>query len=929
MALPMPSGDSALQGLMLRGRREESAVLDGLLGAVRAGHSGALVVRGQAGIGKTALLEYAIASASDLQVVRAVGVESERELAFAALHQVCAPMLAGLDRLPGPQRDALSTTFGLRAGPVPDRFFVGLAVLGLLSEVAEARPLLCVIDDAQWLDQASARVLGFLARRLVAESVVLLFATRERSEELVRLPELVVEGLRDVHARELLASVIPWPLDEAVREQIVAEARGYPLALLELPRGLRPAQLAGGFGLAGALPLERRIEESFLHRFEALPDNARRLLLAAAAEPTGDRGLLSRAAGKLGIPSPRWTPAERAGLLEIGARVRFRHPLVRSAVYRTAPLENRREVHRALAEATDAQTDPDRRAWHLAEATAGADEEVATELERAADRAQARGGLAAAAAFLHRAAALTNDPSRRAQRALAAGQTKYEAGLLDEASALLTAAEADAVDDLQGAKVDLLRAGIAFAVRRGRDAPPLLLRAAHRFEAVDINLARATYLEALAAAMFAGRLARDVDVVEVSEAALAGPPAPDPARPTDLLLNGLAVRFTQGYAAGAPVLKEALSAFTLDAALPPQEARWLWLACWIASDLWDDEAWAALSTRQLDLVRAAGALTAIPLALSAHISFLQRASGELAAAASMVDEMRAVSEATGIPTPPYGALWDAALRGREAEASELIDTIASEAAARGEGFALSITEHASGVMFNGLGRYDEALAAVRHAGERLSEIGGPTWALAELIEAATRRSQFELAQRAFERLTEIAHASGTEPAFGIEARSRALLSDVVAAESIYREAIARLGRTRARPELARAHLVYGEWLRREHRRLDAREQLRTAHRMFTAMGIDAFAGRAERELLATGERVRKRTVETREELTAHEAQIARLARDGLSNPEIGTRLFISPRTVEYHLHKVFTKLGISSRSELDRVLPGEPSGAAA
>jgi DNA-binding CsgD family transcriptional regulator len=754
----------------------------------------------------------------------------------------------------------------------------------------------------------------------LAESVVMLFASREPAEELEGLPELVVEGLGEADARELLASVIPWPLDEQVREQIVAETRGNPLALFELSRALPPGQLAGGFGLAGALPLEGRIEESFIRRFEALPDDARRVLLVAAAEPTGDPALLSRAAQELGVAGPLWAAAETAGLLEIGTQVRFRHPLVRSVVYRTASPEERRAAHLALAEATDIQADPDRRAWHLAKAMAGANEEVAAELDRAADRAQARGGLAAAAAFLQRAADLTIEPSRRAQRALAAGQIKYEAGLLDDALAMLATAEADAVDDLQRTKVDLLRAGIAFAAGRGSDAPPLLLSAARRFEAVDANLARATYLEAVSAAMFTGRLARGADVVEVSEAALAGPPAPEPPRPADLLLQGLAVRFTEGYGAGARILKEALRAFTRDAAPRPQEMRWLWLACWVAADLWEDEAWGVLSARQLELVRAAGALTAVTLALSARINFLQ-ASGELAASASMVGEVQVVTEATGIATPPYGALWHAAVRGREAEASRLVDTIVREAEARGEGFALSTTELVSGIMFNGLGRYEEALAAVHQAVER-SEMGALTWALVELIEAATRCRQFELAQPALERLAEMARASSTEWALGIEARSRALLTQGDAAERLYLEAIARLGHSRARPDLARAHLVYGEWLRRERQRVGAREQLRTAREMFMTMGLDAFAGRAERELVATGEHARKRRVETRDELTGQELQVARLARDGLSNPEIGARLFISPRTVEYHLRKVFAKLNINSRYELKRALPG-------
>jgi DNA-binding CsgD family transcriptional regulator len=906
---------------MLRGRRDECAVLVGLLEGARVGRSGVLVLKGAAGVGKTALLESAVASASEMRGIRAAGVESEMELAFAALHQLCVPLLEWLERLPGPQRDALATTFGLSEGAVPDRFFVGLAMLGLLSEVAEERPLLCVVDDAQWLDRASAQALAFVARRLQAESVVMLFATREPSGELAGLPELVVEGLGHTDARRLLASVIPGRLDERVADQLVAETRGNPLALLELPRGLSSAQLAGGFGLPGALSLEGRIEESFQQRLEALPEDTQRLLLVAAAEPAGDPTLVWRAAARLSITGTALEPAELAGLIEIDGSVWFRHPLVRSAVYRAATTQQRLRVHRALAEATDAQVDPDRRAWHLAKATAGPDEDVAAELERAADRAQSRGGLAAAAAFLERAAGLTPEPARRARRALAAAQTKYEAGALDAALTLLATAESGALGDLERARVGLLRAQIAFASRRGSDAPPLLLKAARELEAVDPDLARATYLEALSAARFAGPLGRDAGVMEVSEAALAGPQPPQPPRPPDLLLQGLAVLFTEGYAAGAPILKEALSAFRRETVLPPREARWLPLACQAASDVWDDVTWRLLSTRELERARDTGALTAMPLVLST-LSYIHAISGELAAAEALLDEIKAATEATGIPSHRYVALWIAALRGREAELSELIDTTASEAVARGEGFALAITAQVSAVLNNGLGRYDVALAAVRQAVdvELSSEMGSPR-AVAELIEAAVRCGEHRLAERALERLALTTRASGTDWALGVEARSRALLSDGDAADSVYREAIERLGRTRLRLQLARAHLVYGEWLRRERRRLDARKQLRAALEMFTSMGIEAFAARAERELLATGERVRKRSVETREELTAQETQVTRLAGDGLSNAEIGARLFISQHTVAYHLRKVFSKLDITSRSQLRRALP--------
>jgi DNA-binding CsgD family transcriptional regulator len=921
MAVVMARGDPAAGGLMLQGRDDERTVLDQLLEEARAGQSGALVLRGEAGVGKTALLEYAIESASGFTVLRAVGVESEMELAYAALHRLCAPLLGWVDRIPAPQQEALETTFGLRAGPVPDRFLVGLATLSLLSEAAQQRPVVCVIDDAQWLDRASAQVLAFVARRLLAESVVLLAATREAAGNYGRLPEFVVQGLRDADARALLASEIPGRLDERVAEQLLVEARGNPLALLELPRGWSPAQMAGGFGLPGALSLSGKIEETFVNRLEALPEDTQQLLLVAAAEPTGDPALLWRAAERLGIADAVLYPAESARLLEVDGRVRFRHPLARSAVYRAATPHQRRRAHRALAEATDARADPDRRAWHLAEATAGPDEAVAAELEHAAGRALARGGLAAAAAFRERATALTADPQRHAERALTAAQTSYEAGALDDALTLLDTADAGAHRELERARVDLLRGQIAFAARRGRDAPPLLLKAARELEPVDPTLARATYLEALSAAMFAGRLVRGGGVVEVSEAALAGPPPPEPPRPPDLLLQGLAIRFTDGPAAGAPILKEALRAFRGAPVLPPEEARWLWFASWIALYLSDDEAWTALSTRHLELVRETGALTALPFVLT-NRSSVYAFFGKLNEAAAYEEELTAATAATGVATVPYGALALAALRGREAEFSQLAQTSVDEAQARGEGLALTITEFLRATLYLGLGRYDAALAAVGQAG-RYHEEGAANWGLIELIEAAVRSGQPELSGAAMERVTEATRASGTEWALATEARCRALLSEGDGAETdvLYHQAIEHSESTNLRVHLARAHLLYGEWLRRERRRLDAREHLRTAFELFGAMGIEAFAARAERELLATGERVRKRTVETRDELTAQEAQVARLARDRLSNAEIGARLFISRHTVAYHLRKIFTKLGITSRSELGRVLP--------
>jgi DNA-binding CsgD family transcriptional regulator len=899
----------------LLGREREREVLDRLLDGVRGGRGGVSVVHGEAGVGKTALLDYAVEAARGFRIARTSGIEAEMELPFAAVQQLCSAFLELMDRLPQPQHEALGVAFGLITGPAPNPFLVGLAALGLLAEAAEEEPLVCVVDDAQWLDSASARALAFVARRLLAEKIALVFATRALGDALAGLPDLRVEPLGRRDARALLESALPARLDERVLERIVAETRGNPLALLELPRGLSPTQLAGGFGMPATVPLSASIEKGYARRLARLPRDERRLLLVAAADPVGDPALVWRAAERLGIPQSAADTVESEDLLALSPRVVFRHPLVRSAVYGAAGLKERRDVHRALAEATDPLIDPDRRAWHRAQAAATPDEDVAAELEHSAARAQARGGLAAAAAFLERAVALSPEPSRRAQRALAAGQTKFEAGALDDALSLLQTAEsATAVDDLVRAQVHLLRAQIAFASRRGSDAAPLLLAAARELEVVDPSLARATYLEALSAATFAGRLVHGGGLVEISESALAGPPPPENPQPSDLLLQGLAVRATEGYAAGAPLLKEALNAFQREADLSPNDARWLWFASLIALYMWDDDAWTMLFTRQLELARRTGALPALAFALGTGTT-VYAFFGELRTAALLEEEHRAASEATGIAPNPVPRLGLASLRGREAEFAELIRTTVSEAEARGEGIALTTAEFLSGGLYNGLGRYEAALAAVLPA-ERFYTEGTAIWALTELIEAAVRCGQPERARRAFERVQETTRAAGTDWALGIEARSRALLSDGNDAEELYREAITRLRRTRIRVQLARAHLLYGEWLRRQRRRLDAREELRTAHELFTDFGVEAFAERARVELQATGERARKRTVDTIDQLTPQETQIARLAAEGHTNREIAARLFISASTVEYHLRKAFRKLNVESRTQL-------------
>ena len=893
-------------------RRGERAAVDRVLDRARAGSSAVLVVRGEPGIGKTALLGYAAGRGLGFRVVRAWGVESEMELAFAGLHQLCGPMLGRLDQLPGPQRDALAVAFGMREGQAPDRFLVGLAVLSLLAATAEDQPLACLVDDAQWLDRASVQCLAFAARRLLAEPVALIVAVREPGDdhELAGLPGLTVTTLGHDDARALLATAIGGRLDARVADLIVAETRGNPLALLELPRGLAPAELAGGFGLPGAAPLTGRIEDSFARQLDALPDQTRRLLLLAAADPSGDRPLVWRAAGRLGIPAQAGAPAVEAGLVEFGTRVRFRHPLVRSAAYRSPSFSERRQMHAALAEATDPIADPDRRAWHRAQAAAGPDEEVAAELECSAGRAQARGGLAAAAAFLERSVLLTADPARHADRALAAAQASLQAGAFGKALDLLATAEAGPLDELQSARLDLLRGQIAFASGPGADAPALLLKAAKRLEPLNLDLARQTYLNAWVATPLAGRLEGAGDLMEVSRAVRALPPARSP-RPADLLLDGLALLITDGPAAAAPVLRQAVTAFASGDISREEGLASGWLA---AGVLWDDDAGRAIMDREVRLAREAGALdelpvNLIPLAMSATWR------GDFAAAASLIAEGDAVCEVTGSRLAPYAAMFLAAMRGNQAELTSLAEATIAAAEAGGQGAAVTYAHWATAILHHGLGRYADAFAAAGQA-KADSHLYMSMWALPELIEAAVRNSNTEVAAGALERLAESTSVSGTDWALGVEARSRALLNKGEAADCLYREAIERLGHTRMRAELARAHLLYGEWLRRENRRTEAREQLRPAYQMLTAMGMEAFAERARRELLATGETVRKRTVETLTDLTAQEAQIAKLARDGRTNQEIAAQMFISPRTVEWHLGNVFTKLGIASRKDL-------------
>ena len=904
----------------LLGRVRECADLDGLLEAIRASRSRSLVLCGEAGIGKTALLEYLIEAAPGLTVLKAVGVESEMELPYAGLHQLCVSLLDRLSRLPDPQQQALETVFGVIPGTAPDRFLVALAVLSLLSDVAGERAVLCVVDDAQWLDQASALTLAFVARRLQADPVGIVFSAREPGQELSDLPRLEVNGLVSGDARELLDTAVADRLDVQVRDRIVAETRGNPLALLELPHGLTATQLAG-LGPLDAEKLSGSIEESFAQRVALLPEDTQLLLLAAAAEPTGDPLLLWRAAPSLDTVPAALQPAVEASLIDVGTQVRFRHPLVRSALYVAASDAERRRVHAALADATDVALDPDRRAWHRAQATDDTDEDVAAELEHCADHAQSRGGIAAAAAFLERASSLTQDPDHRADLALQAAELRWRSGDPDAARRLLAQVEAEPLDELRRARVHMVRGQLAFGSSNGRDAPSLLLGAAQELELIAPDLARDTYLDALASAMFVGRLAGEIGLVEVAHAARGAPPSSSP-RPRDLLLDGLAMMIVEGYDRGAPVLKRAVAAFRAEILGPADMIRSLWLASHAALSLWDDESWEKLSSKHIQLARQSAALSVLPHVLQARVGFHLFA-GELATAASLVDELSTLIQATGSGILRYDVLALAAFRGRESEIERLTGELIAELQRRGEGVVFTLVEHASAVLYNGLGRYEDACDAAQRAAAYPQELAFSTRSLPQLIEAAVRTDRIALAERALDRLAQTTRASGSEWGLGVEARSRALLSAAEEAEPHYREAIERLSSTSVRSELARAHLLYGEWLRRGGRRVDARNELRTAHVMFTDMGMEAFIERARRELVASGETARKRVVETRDDLTAQERQVAELARDGLSNPEIGARLFLSARTVEWHLHKVFGKLEIRSRHQLAEALASQ------
>jgi len=924
---PIDGRAGTLQPLL--GRAAESDLLEGLLRDAREERSGVLVLIGEAGVGKSALLDHAAQTAEGFRIARAVGVEAEMEMPYAALHELCGPMLGAIHALPGPQRKALEVAFGLTSGTPPEPLLVGLAALTLLADESRTQPLLCVVDDAQWLDSASAQALAFVARRLLADHVVLLFAAREPTQELRGLPELVIEGLPDDEARALLALAIGAPLDERVLEPIVAQARGNPLALIELPRGLSPHELATGFSTPAAVPIATRIEELFQQRLEHLgqdPNGTRKLLLLTALEPLGDVHRVWAAAEREGIGGEAADAAVDAGLLADAATLRFRHPLVRSATWRAATPQERRDAHAALAIVTDGDRDPDRRAWHLARAATDPDEAIAVDLERAAGRAQERGGVAAAAAFLELAAELTPDEVRRAERLLFAAGAHLLSGATARAQALVKQSLRHLKDPALRAVAMRIEGACLFAEGRGGDTPALLFEAGIALSASSPAMAREALMESMEAAMWAGRLTSATTMLDVARAAAAVPSDDNDSAPS-LLLSGYTKRFLETYPAAVGCWRKATEAFDSELEQMPV-MQWHGMIWNATGEMLDFAAHRAVAGRWVRLAKEHGALATLPVALSG-LGWCEMLAGRVQAAESLLVEALEISASTGAPAVP-GAneilrLGIMEWRGSDS-AGGLSEAVRAEAMGRGQGLGVSITEYARTICELGHGRYEEARGHALGVFEEDVLYFG-TIGLGDAIEATVRSGDTETALAALARLTERAEATRTPWGLGLLARGRALLAEDERAEPLFEESISHLNRSGVTTEHARSRLLYGEWLRRRRRRRDARDQLRLAHDMCQAMGLDAFASRARIELEATGERARVRAPDTRDDLTPQERQIALLAAEGHTNAEIAAQLFISPHTVAYHLRKVFSKLDINSRSLLATVM-AEPTGLA-
>jgi DNA-binding CsgD family transcriptional regulator len=904
----------------LLGRGAERDRLDRILADARAGLSATLVLRGEPGVGKTSLLDYAQAAAADLAVIRVDGIESEIEFSFGALHQLLRPNLDRSGVLAPPQRTALELAFGLREGPAPDRFLVGLAALGLLADQATRQPLLCLVDDAQWLDRESADALAFMARRLYADSMAMIFAVREPAAApglLGGLPGLVVSGLAERDAAELLAATAGPRLRPAVAERIVTETDGNPLALIEIGQQLGPGQLSGDAPLPDPVPIGRQLEQRYLREARGLPADTGVLLLTAAADPTGDPQLLWQAGAQLGFTAGAATAAEARHLLTIRDTVRFRHPLIRSAVYYGASFAERQRVHAALGAATDPAHHLEQRAWHLAMAATGPDETVAAELERAGERARQRGGWTAAAASFQRAAALTADPPARGRRLLRAGEASCGAGALRQAQLQLDQATSDLAGPRDLAQVQRVRGRIYHAQHESAQATSALLTAAAGLGPGDLRLARDILVEAVVEAQINGQLAPDGTTRgDVARAARSLPlPGGTPATPGDLLLDADTTLQLQGLQAAAPLLRTAIDAVQAASPEAPETFQWLAAACADATILVDDTRLDGLARRMEDEARQHGAVLPLTLALS-HAGVSNLLAGYLSEAQRCFVEHAAITEARG-QRWSIGALLVAAWRGQTQQVQTLLETVAEDAGREGQGYQLVFADYARCVIELGRSRYGAAYASFTAGVEDTSQI---KFVLPDLVEAAQRSGHHDAAQGTLAQLERLAAASPSPLTLGFVARARALVAGDGPAkrtEEYYREAMAQHGAARGPVHLARSQLVYGEWLRRIKRPRDAREPLRAAYRDFDEMGARAFAARARRELSAAGESVPVRSgAQDREALTAQEAQVAELAAGGATNAEIAAQLYLSPNTIDYHLRKVFRKLGVSSRRQL-------------
>ena len=932
----------------LVGRAEECQALDCLLVAARHRSSGAVVLRGEAGVGKTALLEHVTRTAGDMRFVQVTGTQSEQGFDFAALHQLLVPFLGALKRLPEPQREALGSAFGLVGGTPTDRFLVGIAALTMITEAALEQPVLCVIDDAQWLDKASTDALGFVARRLSAVPVAMLFAIREEEQQpaLDGLAELRLTGLSDEASRDLLASAAgpARPVDQGVARRISAATSGHPLALIELGRRLSAAELEGTLPLPEPLPLPESLASAFLRRAAAFPPAARTLLLLAAVEPSGEPGLLWRAAQRLGVRADAADTPGFERVLRLDAVMSFLHPLLRSAIYYGAAASERRRAHLALADASAAGCDPDRRAWHLAAAASGADEEIADELSRSADRARSRRDWSGCAAFLERAATLTPERAKRAARMLAAAEARLNAGDPRVAAALSERAGPHLDNPLARARARRLQGTVRAVLGKPAEACPILLDAARALQPLHPEQAWDTLLEAFEAALGAGGFATGAGIAEVLQAVRAAPRR-EGARESiaGLALDGFAALAEHNDKAGIACLRRAIAVATAQLApdsdpgshpasdggtspggVPSGEAseqlRFVFIAPLAAYELLDDAALHASCTRAVAQARSQGSPADLASTLGL-LSYSEALAGRFAAAEAATSEARELTAATGVAADlrtSIGELAVQAWRGRESAARSLADDRSREATQTGYGFVIGFTAIALTVLELGVGDYQ---AALRHARNGLRE-GMPAEIelLPELIEAAARCDEADEAAAALDKFAVRAQAAGTHWALGLLLRSRALLAPDGDAEELYRGAIAHLGRSRITPQLGRTHLVYGEWLRRQHRRRDARAALYSACDILDSIGAEAFAGRARVELLATGEHVRKRGAAPATELTPQELRIAGLASAGASNREIASQLFISANTVAYHLRKVFRKLEVTNRAALARVL---------